>query len=143
MTMRLIKIVLIVSLLLYRGMVNAETATAVNEAPQSQTTTTQPTPVPQNNDAQTQIEQAADHFDAFALQMPNVITAKLDAFMKNGFRAILLDDPETKPAEEAMIDSLVKGLQAIGNSLTEELSRPKPVSASKEELPAKKHPTNQ
>jgi hypothetical protein len=63
--------------------------------------------------------------------------------MKNGFRAILLDDPETKPAEEAMIDSLVKGLQAIGNSLTEELSRPKPVSASKEELPAKKHPTNQ
>lgn len=142
MTMRLIKIVLFASLLLYKGMVNADTVYDADEVQQSQAAT-QSANSPQKSDAQTQIEQAADHFDAFALQMPNVITAKLDAFRKHGFRAILLDDPETKPGEEAMIDSLVKGLQAMGNSLSEELSRPKPSPASKVELPAKKQVTNQ
>jgi len=140
--MRLIKIVLFASLLLYGVMVNAETVYDADEVQQSQATT-QPTDAPQKTDAQIQIEQAADHFDAFALQMPNVVAAKLDAFRKHGFRAILLDDPETKPGEEAMIDSLVKGLQAMGNSLSEELSRPKPSSVSKEELPTKKQPANQ
>ena len=134
-----IKIILFVSLLLYRGMVSAETVTAL----QNQDATIQVAPVQQKNDAQTQIEQAAEHFDAFALQMPTVINAKLDAFMKNGFRSILLDDPETKPAEEAMIDSLVKGLQAIGNSLSEDLTQPKPSAITKQELPVKKQPANQ
>ena len=140
--MRLIKIVLFASLLLYGVMVNAETVYDADEVQQSQATT-QPTDAPQKTDAQTQIEQAADHFDAFALQMPNVVAAKLDAFRKRGFRAILLDDPETQPAEEAMIDSLVKGLQAMGSSLSEELSRPKPRTVFKEQLPAKKQQTNQ
>lgn len=75
------------------------------------------------NDAQAQIERAADHFDAFALQMP-VFNAKFDAFMKNGFRAILMDDAETKQAAEKMTDSLVKGLKTLGNSLAEDLSKP-------------------
>ena len=92
----------------------------VNAEPQPDPNTL---PAPQANDAQTQIEQAADHFDAFSLQLPTVIAAKLDAFRTHGFRAILLDDPETKPAEEAMIDSLANGLKALGNSLEENLSR--------------------
>lgn len=78
----------------------------------------------QNNqrpNAQTQIAQAAEHFDAFALLMPRVLNAKLEAFMKHGFKAILLPDSETQPNEERMVDSLVKGLQALGNSLSEEL----------------------
>ena len=134
-----IKIILFVSLLLYRGMVSAETVIPI----QNQDATTQVAPVQPKNDAQTQIEQAAVHFDAFALQMPTVINAKLDAFMKNGFRSILLDDPETKPAEEAMIDSLVKGLRAIGDSLSEELTQPKPSAIAKHALPEKKQPANQ
>jgi hypothetical protein len=120
-------------------MVSAETVIPI----QNQDATTQVAPVQPKNDAQTQIEQAADHFDAFALQMPTVINAKLDAFMKNGFRSILLDDPETKPAEEAMIDSLVKGLRAIGDSLSEELTQPKPSAITKHALPDKKQPANQ
>ena len=45
--------------------------------------------------------------------MPKVFNAKFDAFMKSGFRAILMDDAETKQAEEKMTDSLVKGLKAM------------------------------
>jgi len=52
-----------------------------------------------------------------------------------------MDDAETKPAEEKMIGSLVKGLQAMGDSLSEDLSR---LSArSQEEHPVKKQPKNQ
>ena len=139
MNMRLIKIILVLSLLLYRGVVNAEPVINVTEAPQNQNTVAQQPPQDsQKNDAQTQIEQAADHFDAFALQMPKVIALKLDAFRKHGFRAIFLDDPDTKPAEEAMIDSLMKGLQALGNSLAEDLSRTS--AKTQEEKPAKKPP---
>ncbi len=138
MKMHLIKIILVLSLLLYRGMVNADNVT---ELPQSQNTSVQQLPPdPQKNDAQTQIEQAADHFDAFAFQMPKVIALKLDAFRKHGFRAIFLDDPETKPAEEAMIDSLVKGLQALGNSLAEDLAQ---TSAKTQQVnPDNKSPKN-
>jgi hypothetical protein len=67
------------------------------------------------------MEEASVHFDAFARQIPVVIAAKLNAFRTRGFSAVFLDDPETKPAEEAMIDSLVKGLQALGNALLEDL----------------------
>lgn len=95
----------------------------------------------EKNTEQSQIEQAADQFDAFAWQMPKVIKAKLNAFMKRGFRAILMDDAETKPAEEKMIGSLVKGLQAMGVSLSEDLSRPN--ARSQEEHPVKKQPKNQ
>jgi len=121
MIMRLIKIALFTSLLLYKGMVTADTAGVV-ETPQSQNVTTaQPLPFTQSNDAQAQIEQAADHFDAFALQMPLVIKAKFDAFMKHGFRAILLDDPETKPGEVQMIQSLTDGLHHMGNALEDDM----------------------
>lgn len=121
MIMRLIKIVLFTSLLLYIGMVSAETP-GVFETRQSQKATiAQPLPFTQSNDAQTQIQQAADHFDAFALQMPLVIKAKIDAFMKHGFRAILLDDPETKPGEVQMIQSLTDGLHHMGNALEDDM----------------------
>lgn len=78
-------------------------------------------PDSQKNDAQTQIEQAAEHFDAFSLQMPLVIKAKFESFMKHGFRAVLLEDSETKPAEEKMIQSLTRGLRSIGNALEEDM----------------------
>lgn len=75
-----------------------------------------------DNNAQVQIEVAAEHFDAFALLIPRVLNAKLQSFYKHGFKAILLEDPETKPAEEQMIGSLVKGLQALGVSLEIDLA---------------------
>ena len=118
MTMRLIKIVLFTSLLLQIGMADART---VPQTPQSQNATAPLSPAIQINGRQTHMEQAADHFNAFARQIPSVIAAKLNAFRQRGFKAVLLDDPETKPAEEAMIDSLVKGLQALGNALLEDL----------------------
>jgi hypothetical protein len=121
------------SLLLYMGMVSAEPARSQNAATQSPQ-------VSQINDEQTQIEQAADHFDAFARQIPLVVAAKLNAFRKRGFRAIFLDDPETQPAEEAMIDSLVKGLQALGNALLEDLAPSTPI---KEDLPVIRKQANQ
>ncbi len=74
-------------------------------------------------DAQGEIAQAAEHFDAFALLMPSVLNDRLEAFMKHGFKAILLPDNETRPNEERMIDSLVKGLQALGHSLAEDLQK--------------------
>jgi hypothetical protein len=136
--MRQAKMFLLVVLLLNGGMVNANSVMTTNEAPSSENTVAnQSSPEPKKRDAQTQIEQAADHFDAFTLQMPKVISAKFESFMKHGFRAVFLDDPETKPAEEKMIDSLVKGLQALGNSLSEDLSQPKSISKA-EEQPVKK-----
>jgi len=75
-----------------------------------------------NNNAQAQIEEAAEQFDSFALLMPKVLNAKLQSFFKHGFKAILLEDPETKPAEEQMIGALIKGLQAMGDSLSEDLA---------------------
>jgi hypothetical protein len=138
MSMRQAKMFLLVVLLLNGGMVNANSVMTTNEAPSSENTVAnQSSPEPKKRDAQTQIEQAADHFDAFTLQMPKVISAKFESFMKHGFRAVFLDDPETKPAEEKMIDSLVKGLQALGNSLSEDLSQPKSISKA-EEQPVKK-----
>jgi hypothetical protein len=118
MNIRPIKAFLFVSLLFYRGMVIADTTTDVNGTPQP----TEPSQPPKSNDAQTQIEQAADHFDAFALQMPKVINAKLASFMKHGFRAILLNDPETALGEEEMIRSLISGLHNIGNALEDDMA---------------------
>jgi len=134
--------ILLASLLLAVGTASGEPVITVDKTRQKQDAGfRQSLPDPEKNDAQTQIEQAADHFDTFALQMPKVINAKLDAFMKHGFRAILMDDTETKPAEEKMIGSLVKGLQAMGDSLSEDLSRPS--ARSQEEHPVKKQPKNQ
>ena len=122
MTMRPIKIVLFTSLLVYTGVANAVTAADVVEAQQSQhAATAQFPPVAPTNDAQTQIEQAADNFDAFALQMPIVIKAKFNAFMKHGFRAILVDDQETRPGEEQMVQSIADGLQHLKNALEDDM----------------------
>ena len=79
-------------------------------------------PDSENNDAQTQIEQASQQFDSFALQMPLVIKAKFEAFMKHGFRAVLMEDPETKPAEEKMVRSLTDGLRSIGTALEDDMA---------------------
>jgi len=91
--------ILFASLLLAVGTASAEPVMTVDKTRQKQDAGfRQSSSDSEKNVAQTQIEQAADHFDAFALQMPKVINAKLDAFMKHGFRAILMDDAETKPS---------------------------------------------
>ena len=114
--------ILLASLLLAVGTASAEPMITVDKTRQKQDAGfRQSSPNSEKNDAQTQIEQAADHFDAFALQMPKVINAKLDAFMKHGFRAILMDDNESKPAEERMIQSLTGGLHSIGNALQDDM----------------------
>lgn len=102
-----IQAILLASLLLAVGTASAEPVMTIDETRQKQNAGfSQSSPDSEKNDAQTQIERAADHFDAFALQMPKVFNAKFDAFMKSGFRAILIDDNESKPAEERMIQSL-------------------------------------
>lgn len=112
MDTRLIRMILFFLLLLYRGMVSGETVTTL----ENQDATAQVTPVQQTSDVQAQLEQAADNFDAFALQVPAVVNAKLDSFLKHGFRAILLDDPETQLGEQQLIQSLSDGLRHLGTA---------------------------
>ncbi len=76
---------------------------------------------PTSNNAQGKIEQAAESFDAFALLMPKVIKARLQAFMTHGFKAILLPNNEADPNETRMIEALIKGLQVLGNSLAQDM----------------------
>lgn len=81
-----------------------------------------PSPTEQHsNYAQSQIEQASAQFDAFTLKMPVVIKNKIEAFMKRGFRAILLDDSATKPAEEEMVKSLTDGLRHMGAAFEDDM----------------------
>jgi hypothetical protein len=101
--MALLKSILCLSILVNGGNACSNPAIAVKE--------------PEINAAQSEIAQAADHFDAFSLQMPKVIYAKLDAYYKHGFRAILLDDPETRPMEEKLFQSLTDGLRHLGNAI--------------------------
>lgn len=75
-----------------------------------------------SNNAQAQIEEAAEQFDSFALLMPKVLNAKLQAFLKHGFKAFLLEDPQTKPAEEKMVQSLTGGLRSIGNAFEDDMA---------------------
>jgi hypothetical protein len=125
--MRLIKIILLLSSLLCRGIAYAEPAITVSDAQAGRNpVVSQTQTVQESNAAQTQLEQAADHFDAFALLMPKVIQAKWEAFMSHGFKAILLPDATTQADEEQMIDYLVKGLQALGRSLEEDLTAKNP-----------------
>ena len=46
---------------------------------------------------------------------------------------------QTKPAEEQMIDSLIKGLQALGNSLSEDLAN-NPIHQDVKPIPKKPNP---
>jgi hypothetical protein len=117
MVKKLLFIVMVSSLISTKGTFGADPIT-VNSDPQL--------------DAQSEIAQAAEQFDRFAWLMPKVIEAKLEAFSKRGFKAILLPDAETQPDEELMIDALVKGLQALGNSLSEDLQ---PARRTVDQLP--------
>ena len=75
------------------------------------------------SDIEANVEQAAEHFDNFAMQMPGVIGKKLKSVMKHGSKAILMEDSETKAAEEKMIGSLVQGLRHIGDAMAEDMVR--------------------
>lgn len=68
-----------------------------------------------SQDAQTQLQQAAKNFDAFAIQMPKVVTAKIDLFLKNGFQMILA--PQPTQDEEDMINSFLSGLLNMRKAL--------------------------
>ncbi|MBF6650435.1 hypothetical protein [Methylobacter sp. BlB1] len=121
------KIPLLLSCLFCWGLAHAESAIIDSDAQAGQKPAVSLTqPVQDSNAAQTQLEQAADDFDAFALLMPKVVQAKLDAFMTHGLKAILLPDATTQADEEQMIDYLVKGLQALGHSLEEDLAAKNP-----------------
>jgi hypothetical protein len=74
-----------------------------------------------SNNAQIQIEQASEEFDSFILQVPFVIKAKFASFIQHGFKAILMEDSVTKPAEEKMIKSLTNGLRNIGDALEDDI----------------------
>jgi hypothetical protein len=91
------------------------------------------------NAAQSQIEQAADQFDAFSWQIPIVIKAKFNSFMKHGFRAILMEDTETKPAEDEMINSLSGGLRNISNALQDDMDNYLLRNKTNENIPPNYH----
>ena len=91
---------------------------------------------PPNNNAQGEIEQAADSFDVFASLIPQVIKARLQAFMTHGFKAVLLPNNEAEPNETRMIDALIRGLQALGNSLAQDM--PQKSQPLEEQHPAEK-----
>ncbi len=75
------------------------------------------------NDIEANVEKAAEHFDNFAMQMPHVLGKKLQSVMKHGSKAILMEDSETKAAEEKMIGSLVQGLKHIGDAMAADMVR--------------------
>jgi hypothetical protein len=120
-----IKTVLLLSLLVTTGVAGATPLVSNRNSEQEQEPVfdlREFSPDSESSDAQTQIEQASQEFDAFALQMPLVIKAKLQAFMKHGFKAILMEDSTTKPAEEKMIRSLTNGLRNIGAALEDDMA---------------------
>ncbi|WAK04403.1 hypothetical protein [Methylobacter sp. YRD-M1] len=120
------KILLLLSCLFCWGLAQAESTIIVSDAQSGQKPAVSLTQPVRASNAQTQLEQAADDFDAFALLMPKVAKAKLEAFMAHGLKAILLPDTTTQNDEEQMIDYLVKGLQALGHSLEEDLAAKNP-----------------
>lgn len=75
------------------------------------------------SDIEANVEQAAEHFDNFAMQMPGVLGKKLKSVMKHGSKAILMEDSETKAAEEKMIGSLIQGLRHIGDAMAADMVR--------------------
>lgn len=75
------------------------------------------------SDIEVNVEQAAEHFDNFAMQMPVVLGKKLQSVMNHGTKAILMEDSETKVDEEKMIGSLVEGLRHIGDAMAADMVR--------------------
>ena len=67
------------------------------------------------------VEQASEHFDNFVIQIPGVVEKKLEAVMKHGIKAVIMQDAETKPAEERMIGSLVEALKSIGDAMAADM----------------------
>ena len=75
------------------------------------------------SDIEANVEQAAEHFDNFAMQMPGVLGKKLKSVMKYGSKAILMEDSESKAAEEKMIGLLAQGLRHIGDAMAADMVR--------------------
>jgi DNA-binding ferritin-like protein len=75
------------------------------------------------SDIEGNVEQAAEHFDQFAMQIPGVLGRRIQSVMKHGTKAILMEDSASKAAEEEMVDSLVKGLRHIGDALAADMVR--------------------
>ena len=73
--------------------------------------------------AEADMEQAAEHFDDFVMQIPGVVGKKLESVMKHGMKAVIMQDAETQPAEEKMIGSLVGALKGIGDALAADMVR--------------------
>ena len=71
--------------------------------------------------AEADMEQAAEHFDDFVMQIPGVVGKKLESVMKHGMKAVIMQDSETQPAEEKMIGSLVGALKGIGDALAADM----------------------
>jgi hypothetical protein len=71
--------------------------------------------------AEADMEQAAEHFDDFVMQIPGVVGKKLESVMKHGVKAVIMEDAETQPAEEKMIGSLVGALKSIGDAMSEDM----------------------
>jgi len=75
------------------------------------------------SDIERNVEQASEHFDQFAMQIPGVLGKRIHSVMKHGTKAILIEDSESKAAEEEMVGSLVKGLRHIGDALAADMVR--------------------
>jgi len=75
------------------------------------------------SDIEADVEQGSEHFDDIAMQIPGVLGKKLQSVMKHGSKAILMEDSETKAAEEKMIGSLVQGLRHIGDAMAADMVR--------------------
>lgn len=71
--------------------------------------------------AEANMEQAAEYFDDFVMQIPGVVDKKLETVMKHGMKAVIMKDAQTQPAEEKMINSLVGALKSIGDALSEDM----------------------
>jgi hypothetical protein len=67
------------------------------------------------------MEQATEYFDDFFMQIPGVVFKKLESVMKYGMKAAIMQDAETKQAEEKMIGSLVGALKSLGDAMSEDM----------------------
>ncbi|MFA5921940.1 MAG: hypothetical protein WC856_11715 [Methylococcaceae bacterium] len=92
--------ILLASLLLAVGTASAKPVMTVDEIRQKQNVDfSQSSPDSEKNDAQTQIERMADHFDAFALQMPKVFNAKFMELLSKSDEIVKLFHGKDSPAK--------------------------------------------
>lgn len=74
-----------------------------------------------SSDSDAIVEQAAENFDDFAMQIPVVLGLKIQAVAKHGTKAIFMHNTESQPAEDKMIGALVKGLKNIGDAMASDM----------------------